>query len=222
MNGEWRMVNSILFIRSASLSQQNIAHSRLTIHVFYAQKLDILIIRSFIGPFLAAFAISLFVLTMQFFWLYIDDLLGKGLDFFTVMKLVGLVMLFWVPMALPLALLFSSIMTFGNLGESFELVAIKASGIPLLRFMRPLFVITIFLSGLAFLFSNNIIPVTQLKLSALKYDIIVSKPAIDIKEGVFYDKLDGYVIKLGRKEKNDSIIHDIVLFEKIMDYRIIC
>lgn len=178
------------------------------------KKLDILIIRSFIGPFLAAFAISLFVLTMQFFWLYIDDLVGKGLDFLTVMKLVGLVMLFWVPMALPLALLFSSIMTFGNLGESFELVAIKASGIPLLRFMRPLFVITIFLSGLAFLFSNNIIPVTQLKLAALKYDIIVSKPAIDIKEGVFYDKLDGYVIKLGKKEKNDSIIHDIILFEK--------
>lgn len=178
------------------------------------KKLDILIIRSFVGPFLAAFAISLFVLTMQFFWLYIDDLVGKGLDFFTVMKLVGLVMLFWVPMALPLALLFSSIMTFGNLGESFELVAIKASGIPLLRFMRPLFVITVFLSGLAFLFSNNIIPVTQLKLAALKYDIIVSKPAIDIKEGVFYDKLDGYVIKLGKKEKNDSIIHDIVLFEK--------
>ena len=178
------------------------------------KKLDILIIRSFIGPFFAAFTISLFVLTMQFFWLYIDDLVGKGLDLFTVLKLVGLVALFWVPMALPLALLFSSIMTFGNLGESFELVAIKAAGIPLLRFMRPLLVITIFISGLAFLFANNIIPVTQLKLSALKYDIIVSKPAIDIKEGVFYDKIDGYVIKLGKKEKNDSIIHDVVLFEK--------
>ncbi|SJZ76682.1 LptF/LptG family permease [Sediminibacterium ginsengisoli] len=178
------------------------------------KKLDILIIRSFVGPFFAAFTISLFVLTMQFFWLYIDDLVGKGLDLFTVLKLVGLVALFWVPMALPLALLFSSIMTFGNLGESFELVAIKAAGIPLLRFMRPLLVITIFISGLAFLFANNIIPVTQLKLSALKYDIIVSKPAIDIKEGVFYDKIDGYVIKLGKKEKNDSIIHDVVLFEK--------
>lgn len=178
------------------------------------KKLDILIIRSFIGPFIAAFSISLFVLTMQFFWLYIDDLVGKGLDLFTVLKLIGLVALFWVPLALPLALLFSSIMTFGNLGESFELVAIKASGIPLLRFMRPLVIITIFISGIAFLFANNIIPVTQLKLAALKYDIIVSKPAIDIKEGVFYDKIDGYVIKLGKKEKNDSIIHDVVLFEK--------
>lgn len=178
------------------------------------KKLDILIIRSFIGPFLAAFAISVFVLTMQFFWLYIDDLVGKGLDLFTILKLVGLVTLFWVPTALPLALLFSSIMTFGNLGESFELVAIKAAGIPLLRFMRPLLIISILISGLAFLFANNIIPVTQLKLSALKYDIIVSKPAIDIKEGVFYDKIDGYVIKLGRKEKNDSVIHNVVIFEK--------
>ena len=178
------------------------------------KKLDILIIRSFIGPFIAAFAISVFVLTMQFFWLYIDDLVGKGLDLFTILKLVGLVTLFWVPTALPLALLFSSIMTFGNLGESFELVAIKASGIPLLRFMRPLLIIAIFISGLAFLFANNIIPVTQLKLSTLKYDIIVSKPAIDIKEGVFYDKIEGYVIKLGKKEKNDSIIHDVVIFEK--------
>jgi len=178
------------------------------------KKLDLLIIRSFIGPFIAAFAISVFVLTMQFFWLYIDDLVGKGLDLLTILKLVGLVTLFWVPTALPLALLFSSIMTFGNLGESFELVAIKASGIPLLRFMRPLLIIAIFISGLAFLFANNIIPVTQLKLSTLKYDIIVSKPAIDIKEGVFYDKIEGYVIKLGRKEKNDSIIHDVVIFEK--------
>ena len=178
------------------------------------KKLDILIIRAFIGPFIAAFAISVFVLTMQFFWLYIDDLVGKGLDIITVLKLVGLVTLFWVPTALPLALLFSSIMTFGNLGESFELVAIKAAGIPLLRFMRPLLIITFFICGLAFLFANNIIPVTQLKLSALKYDIIVSKPSIDIKEGIFYDKIDGYIIKLGKKEKNDSIIRDVVIFEK--------
>ncbi len=188
------------------------------------KKLDILIIRSFIGPFIAAFAISVFVLTMQFFWLYIDDLVGKGLDLFTILKLVGLVTLIWVPTALPLALLFSSIMTFGNLGESFELVAIKASGIPLLRFMRPLLIIAIFISGLAFAFANNFIPVTQMKLSALKYDIIVAKPAFDIKEGVFYDKIEGYVIKLGKKEKNDSIIHDIVIFDKnrgLQDYLMI-
>jgi lipopolysaccharide export system permease protein len=182
------------------------------------KKLDILIIRSFIGPFFAALIISLFVLTMQFFWLYIDDLVGKGLDLLVILKLLGLVVLYGVPLALPLALLFSSIMTFGNLGETFELVAIKAAGIPLLRFMRPLTVFTLFVSGLAFLFANNVNPYVQLKLAALKYDIIVSKPAFDIKEGVFYDKLEGYVIKLGKKEKNDSIIRNVVIFEKTKTY----
>jgi lipopolysaccharide export system permease protein len=178
------------------------------------KKLDILILKAFIGPFLAALTISTFVLTMQFFWLYIDDLVGKGLDFLTIMQLIGLVSVSTFTTALPLALLFSSIMTFGNLGESFELIAIKAAGIPLIRFMRPLFMFTIFLSGVAFLFANNIIPVTQMKLTSLKYEIIVSKPALDIKEGVFYDKIDGYVIKLGKKEANDSVIRNIVIFEK--------
>lgn len=178
------------------------------------KKLDILIIRAFLGPFVATFIISLFVLIMQFFWLYIDDLVGKGLDMVTLAKLTGLVAIGWIPLALPLALLLSSIMTFGNLGETFEIVAIKSAGISLARFMRPLLLVTILLSGLAFLFSNNIIPVAQLKLASLKYDIIVSKPAFEIKEGVFFDKIEGFVIKIGKKEKNDSIIHNVVIYER--------
>lgn len=178
------------------------------------KKLDKLIIRAFVGPFFATFLISLFVLVMQFFWLYIDDLVGKGLDILTIFRLIGYVSAFNVPLALPLALLLSSIMTFGNLGESFELVAIKSAGISLLRFMRPLLIVTLFISGIAFLFSNNIIPVVNLKLNALKYDIIVTKPAFDIKEGVFYDKLDGFVIKLGKKEKDDSTIRNVIIYEK--------
>jgi lipopolysaccharide export system permease protein len=178
------------------------------------KKLDILILKAFIGPFLAALTITTFVLTMQFFWLYIDDLVGKGIDFLTIMQLIGLVAISTITLSLPLSLLFSSIMTFGNLGESFELIAIKAAGIPLIRFMRPIFLFTVFLSAIAFLFANNIIPVTQMKLSKLKYEIIVSKPAIDLKEGVFYDKIDGYVIKLGKKESNDSVMQNIVIFEK--------
>jgi len=178
------------------------------------KKLDKLIIKAFIGPFIATFLISLFVLVMQFFWLYIDDLVGKGLDVFTILRLIGYVAATAVPLALPLALLLSSIMTFGNLGESFELVAIKSSGIPLLRFMLPLLIVAIFISGVAFLFANNIIPVANLKLNALKYDIIVTKPALDIKEGVFYDKIEGYVIKVGKKEKDDSTIRNVVIYEK--------
>ncbi len=151
---------------------------------------------------------------MQFFWLYIDDLVGKGLDFGTLAYLTGMVAITWVPLALPLALLLSSIMTFGNLGETFEIVAIKAAGIPLLRFMRPLLIVTVFISGIAFLFANNIIPVAQLKLAAIKYDIIVSKPAFDIKEGVFYNRIEGYIIKLGKKDKDDSTIHNVVIYKK--------
>ncbi len=178
------------------------------------KKLDLLIIKAFIGPFLATFLISLFVLIMQFFWLYIDDIVGKGFDFFTIMRLVGAVGATVVPLALPLSLLLSSIMTFGNLGESFELVAIKSAGISLLRFMRPLLIVSIFISGIAFLFENNIIPYANLKLDALKWDMVATKPAFDIKEGVFYDKLEGYVIKLGKKDKDDSTIHNVVIYER--------
>lgn len=178
------------------------------------KKLDTLIIKAFIGPFIATFLISLFVLVMQFFWLYIDDLVGKGLDMLTIFRLIGYVAATAVPLALPLALLLSSIMTFGNLGESFQLVAIKSAGIPLIRFMMPLLITSVLISGVAFLFANNIIPVANLKLNALKYDIIVTKPALDIKEGEFYDKIEGYVIKIGKKEKDDSTIRNVILYQK--------
>ncbi|MBS1916591.1 MAG: LptF/LptG family permease [Bacteroidetes bacterium] len=178
------------------------------------KKLDKLIILAFIGPFIATFFITLFVLVLQVFWLYIDDMVGKGLDFITIGRFILYVAATLVPLALPLAVLLSSIMTFGNLGETFELVAIKSAGISLLRFMRPLFIVTIMICGIAFLFNNYIIPVAQLKMQTLKYDIIVAKPAFDIKEGVFYDKIEGYVIKIGKKEKDDSTIRNIIIYEQ--------
>jgi lipopolysaccharide export system permease protein len=179
------------------------------------KKLDILIIKAFIGPFIATFLICIFVLDLQFFWLYLDDMVGKDLGLGMLFYMIGLVTVNWVPTALPLALLLSSIMTFGNLGETFEIVAIKSAGIPLLRFMKPLLIITSILCVIAFLFSNNIIPVAQLKLASLKYDVIVSKPAFDIKEGVFYNKIDGYIIKIGKKDKDDSTIHNVVIYKKV-------
>jgi lipopolysaccharide export system permease protein len=177
------------------------------------KKLDRLILKAFVGPFIATFFITLFVLVLQFFWLYIDDIVGKGLDFFTIARLMSYVTASVVPLALPLAVLLSSIMTFGNLGETFELVAIKSAGIPLLRFMRPLLVTSLIICGIAFLFNNYIIPRATLKLNTLKYDIIVTKPALDIKEGVFYDKIEGYVIKIGKKETNGTI-RNVVIYEK--------
>ncbi|HOA38666.1 MAG TPA: LptF/LptG family permease, partial [Flavihumibacter sp.] len=173
------------------------------------KQLDKLIVKSFVGPFIATFFITLFVLVLQFFWLYIDDFVGKGLDLGTVAEVVVYVAATVLPLALPLAVLLSSIMTFGNLGETFELVAIKSAGISLLRFMQPLFFVSLLLTGVAFLFNNNIIPVANLKLNRLKYDIINKKPAFDMREGSFYTTLPGYAIKIGKKEKDDSTLRDV-------------
>lgn len=177
------------------------------------KKLDKLIIKAFVGPFVATFFITLLVLIMQFFWLYIDDFVGKGLDTRVLFEFILYQSAVLVPLALPLAILLSSIMTFGNLGESFELVAIKSAGISLLRFMRPLFIVSIFVSGIAFLFSNYVIPVANLKSRTLLADIVYSKPAFDLKEGVFYNKINGFAIKIGKKE-NDSVIRDVIIYEQ--------
>ena len=165
------------------------------------KKLDKLILKAFIGPFIATFFVTLFVLVMQFFWKYIDDLVGKGLDLISILKLTGYVTETAIPLALPLAVLLSSIMTFGNLGESFELVAIKSAGIPLLRFMQPLIIVSVMICSIAFLISNYVIPVATLKFTTMVWDIRMAKPAFDLKEGIFYDKLPGFAIKVGKKEK---------------------
>jgi lipopolysaccharide export system permease protein len=177
------------------------------------KKLDILIIRAFIGPFIATFFITLFVLILQFFWLWIDDFVGKGVELSLFAKLIIYLSATLVPLALPLSVLLSSIMTFGNLGETFELVAIKSAGIGLLRFMRPLLVVAALLSGLAFLFHNYVIPIANLKFRSLQTDIVNKKPAFDMKEGVFYTALPGYAIKVGKKEKDDSTLTNLIIYE---------
>ncbi len=178
------------------------------------KKLDKLVIKAFVGPFAATFFITLFVLLMQFFWLWVDDFVGKGLSINIIAKFIWYQSAVLVTLALPLAVLLSSLMTFGNLGESFELVAIKSSGISLLRFMRPLFFVTLLLSGVAFLFSNYIIPVANLKSRTLLADIVQAQPAFDLREGVFYDKIGGFAIKIGKKEDNDSVIRDVIVYEQ--------
>ncbi|MER3464290.1 MAG: YjgP/YjgQ family permease, partial [Chitinophagaceae bacterium] len=151
---------------------------------------------------------------MQFFWLYIDDFVGKGLSAGLILEFIWYQSATLVPLALPLAVLLSSLMTFGNLGETYELVAIKSAGISLLRFMRPLFFVSVIISYISFIFHNNIFPIANLKSRTMLQDIVYAKPSFDLKEGVFYDKLSGFSIKIGKKEKNDSVIHDIVIFEQ--------
>lgn len=178
------------------------------------KQLDKLILRAFAGPFLATFLIAIFVLILQFFWLWIDDFVGKGIDMATLAEVILYVAASWVPVALPLAMLLSTIMTFGNLGETYELVAIKSAGISLRRFMRPILVVSLLVVGIAFLFNNNIIPVVNLRLNKLKYEIVYSKPAFDIKPGVFYSNINGYVIKLGSKDPDGKRLKDIIIYEK--------
>lgn len=180
------------------------------------KKLDKLVLKAFIGPFIATFFITVLVLVMQFFWLYIDDFVGKGIGTNIIFEFILYQSASLVPLALPLAVLLSSLMTFGNLGETYELVAIRSSGISLLRFMRPLFIIVLFICGIAFLFSNYIIPVANLKSKTLLTDIVYAKPSFDLREGVFYDKINGFAIKIGKKE-NDTIIRDIIIYEQRYD-----
>ncbi|PUZ22179.1 lipopolysaccharide export system permease protein [Chitinophaga costaii] len=178
------------------------------------KKLDKLIIKTFFGPFVATFFVTLFVLIMQFLWKYIDDFVGKGLDTWVIIKLMAYTSASLVTLALPLAVLLSSIMTFGNLGESFELVALKSSGISLLRFMRPLLVLCVGIAVLAFLFANYAIPVANLQAKSLLYDVTNSKPAFNIKAGEFYSDIPGYTIKVAQKDPDNKTIHQVIIYDK--------
>ena len=178
------------------------------------KKLDKLILKSFIGPFIITFFIAFFVLMMQGLWKYLDDLVGKGLDFITIGKFLWYVSASMLTLAMPIAILISSIMTFGNLGESFELVAIKSSGISLLRFMRPLMWVAVLCSGITFMFANYVIPYANLKFVTLYNDIFYKKPAFELKEGVFFTHIPNYAIKAGKKDPDGKTIHNVIIYEQ--------
>ncbi len=150
---------------------------------------------------------------MQFFWLYMDEMIGKGLEVWMLVQLLVYMSTTLVPLALPLAVLLSSIMTFGNMGENFELVAIKSSGISLLRFMRPLLVFIVFIAFLAFLFANSVIPVANLKALSLLYDVRNSKPALNIRADQFNNDIQGYSIRVGSKDPDGTKIRDIIIYD---------
>ncbi|WP_192350088.1 LptF/LptG family permease [Algoriphagus sp. Y33] len=163
------------------------------------KKLDKLILGSFLGPFLLTFIVVDFILLTVNMLKYFDEIFGKGLSFWIYLELIGYFVISISPMALPLAVLLSSLMTFGNLGEHFELTAIKSSGISLLRALRPIGVFVIVLSFAAYLSNNYLVPKVNLKTFSLLYDIRMKSPALDIKAGVFYDGIPGYSIKVNEK-----------------------
>lgn len=159
------------------------------------------------------FFITLFIFVMQFLWKYIDELVGKGLEWYIVGELLFYASANLVPMALPLAILLASIMTFGSFGEHFELVAMKSAGLGLMRIMAPLLVVTLLTSALAFLFTNNIWPKANLEFASLLYDIRHKKPTFDITPGVYYEGIDGYVIRVGAKETDGKTLRDVLIYD---------
>ena len=171
------------------------------------------VIKSFLGPFFMTFFIVVFVLLMQFLWKYVDDLVGKGLD----LKVLG-EMLFYasfglLPFAFPLAMLLASIMTFGSLGENYELVAMKSSGISLFRIMKPLIFIAVIVTLIAFYFSNTILPYTNLKFTTLMYSVKKQRPELILQQGIFTNEMDGYNIKVGRKDNKSNMLYDLLIYD---------
>lgn len=177
------------------------------------KKIDRLILRSFVGPLMLTFSIAVFVLLMQFVWKYIDDLVGKGLEFSVIGELLLYASATFVPMALPIAVLFASIMTMGNFGEKYELVAMKAGGISVSRVMMPMTLVVLVLTGVAFYFSNNVMPSAMLKYRMTLYDITRKKPAVNIRPGEYYKDIEGYVIRIGSKDQDGRTLHDIVIYD---------
>jgi len=155
----------------------------------------------------------LFVLLMQSVWKYIDDLIGKGLEWTVIVELAFYSIPTLVPLALPLAILLSSLMTFGKLGESYELTALKSSGISLYKIMRPLFVTVSIIAIAAFFFSNHVIPYSNMKFKTLLYDIMNKKLALNMREGVFFNDIEGYSIKVNHKSEDGNLLEDLLIYD---------
>ena len=176
------------------------------------KRLHRFVISSFLGPFFLTFFIVIFLLLMQFLWKYIEDLAGKGLPLSTLAELMFYVTAGLVPLAFPLAILLASLMTMGNMGEHYELTAMKASGISLPRIVAPLVILSIILSFAAFLFSNYVLPKANLKANSLLYDITNQKPELQVKEGVF-SNINEYSIRVAKKDYKTNLLKDIKIYD---------
>lgn len=175
--------------------------------------LHIYLIKKYIPPFLATLFIGMFIFFMIFLFTYIDEIVGKGIDNITLTKMFAYIFVTFLPPSMPLAILLSSIMTFGNLGESYELASMKSAGLSLLSIMKPILVLILGLACFCFLFSNYTLPYVNLKAGRLLFDVRSSKPAISLKEKVFYNGIQGYSIRIDKKEDDGITIHNVFIYD---------
>ena len=169
--------------------------------------------QQYIGPLVLTTFFAVIILLMQFLWQYVDELVGKGLEWTIILKLLFYASATFIPMALTLGVLLSSLMLFGNLGERYELVALKAAGISMSRAILPFWFLTLLIAGISFWFSNNIFPVASLKMRGLLDEVRMQKPALSIDQGVFYKEIDNFVIRVGTKERDNQTIRDIIIYD---------
>ena len=176
------------------------------------KKLDIFVLKSFLLLFSGTFFICLFIFMMQFLWRYVDELVGKGLEIGVLAQFFFYSGITLIPVSLPLAILLAALMTFGNFGEKFELLSMKAAGIPLLRIIRPLIIFCVMLCGMSFYFQNVVAPKAQTKLWTLLVSMKQTSPELDIPEGVFYSDIEGYNIYVKKKDRETGIMKDLLIY----------
>lgn len=169
--------------------------------------------QTFIPVFVMTFFISLFILLMQFVWVRIDELVGKGLEFSVLAELFFYAALTFVPLALPLAILLASLMTFGNLGEKFELTAMKAAGVSLIKSMRPLIILIVCISIGAFFFQNNVLPIAQTKMWTLLFSARQKSPEMEIPERTFYDQIPGLNMFVDHKDPETGMLYNLMIYD---------
>lgn len=177
------------------------------------KRLHLFVLKSFLPLFMMTFFIVLFIVLMQFLWKYIDDLVGKGLSMDVIGELFFYAAVSMVPMALPLAILLASLMTFGNLGERFELTAMKAAGISLVRVMAPLIVFICGVAVGAFYFQNNVLPIAQVKMWTLLFSMRQKSPEVEIPEGIFYDQIPGINLYVSAKNRANGMLYDVKIYD---------
>ncbi|HJC93432.1 MAG TPA: LptF/LptG family permease [Candidatus Phocaeicola excrementigallinarum] len=176
------------------------------------KKLDIFVLKSFLLLFSGTFFICLFIFMMQFLWRYVDELVGKGLEMSVLAQFFFLSALTLIPLSLPLSILLAALMTFGNFGERYELLSMKAAGIPLLRIIRPVVLFCVFLGILSFFFQNVVGPKAQKELWTLLVSMKQKSPEVDIPEGVFYSDIEGYNIYVKHKDRETGMLQDVLIY----------
>lgn len=172
-----------------------------------------MILGAYIGPLLITFIIVLFLFSMQWLWKWVDDLMGKGLPWDVLTKLIAFATSAFVPAVLPLAVLLSSIMTMGGLGERSELTPMRSAGLGLFRILAPLLVFVLGLAAFSFYFSNNVLPIANLKFQSLLWDVTRAKPALNLRPGVFYGGLEGFSIRVGDKDDATGALRDVLIYD---------